>query len=642
MSYFIILLLTIFSGISLASIFKKSFAKTIAFLNTAFLFVLYFCGLFARLDIGEGLSISLFLATIIIFAGLILFGKNKIELRESLINVIKDPITYLYLGFGILLGVLFTGKYTCTDWDELSHWGLALKNIFYYDNFGNLGDSTTMFNRYVPGTGIFMYGFTALDSELNIGFAYAAFDLLALSMLIPVADLFKKKSSWMLWISLGLIIGVPFIFKHNFAHNLLVDTILAIVMAYIYLCYLESKKHMDWFGLTSIALGLFTICCIKTSGMAVAIFAILLIIADSLFVGKESWKSFFKKKTNWILVLLPLIGILFLFLSWSIYNSVWNTREDWGSSVSMNEIIGWLTKPNEFQQAVNSAFWKKFWITNFYDEYRNYFTQPYLFVFLVYILVGVIIGLKTKNWKLGLLKALIPIISCIIYGIGSLYQYIFSFSFEESLRLASYSRYTQTMTCGMALVLIYDLIDIIIAPISNKQKDHKVLYALPIAGYVVAFIVALVVVKPPLLQASINAQNNRTKWIEAIEKVDKEDKIYYVMRDFNWWNGQRDYLEIRFFATPTKCSGFNTGGAYKDGRDLNSAYTGDPFEFKITKQELNDHLIENGYNYLYIDKVDEAFIEKFGGLFNEEPKAEVLYKINVEDGVVLCTEYTGE
>ena len=97
----------------------------------------------------------------------------------------------------------------------------------------------------------------------------------------------------------------------------------------------------------------------------------------------------------------------------------------------------------------------------------------------------------------------------------------------------------------------------------------------------------------------------------------------------------REYRRIRFYATPTRCSGFTEGGSYAHGRGAPSAFTGNPFEMNKTSAEQLAEIL-TGYDYFFIDDADEAFKVKYGGLFDGEIKSKVMYKVTAtESGVIL-------
>ena len=48
-----------------------------------------------------------------------------------------------------------TSKRVFTVWDEFSHWGLCVKNMFHSDNFYTVSGTTAKFLGYPPGTAYF-------------------------------------------------------------------------------------------------------------------------------------------------------------------------------------------------------------------------------------------------------------------------------------------------------------------------------------------------------------------------------------------------------------------------------------------------------------------------------------------------------
>ena len=190
MSYYIIFLFLFVASLCAAYLTGKGVARTTATTNFSLILLLYVFGLFARLDVGMCVFFALVGALLV--ASVVRLGIKKDFSR--LVRDLTSPAGIFYFVAGIALGVLFT-RLLSWHWDETSHWALVVKNMVAYDDFGNLGDTTTMYNRYVPACGLFLYAFQFFNAAALNGHFFAAFALLVLSMLLPVTELFRHKIS---------------------------------------------------------------------------------------------------------------------------------------------------------------------------------------------------------------------------------------------------------------------------------------------------------------------------------------------------------------------------------------------------------------------------------------------------------------
>jgi len=96
--------------------------------------------------------------------------------------------------------------------DELTHWGLVVKNMFYHRNFGGGSSATTMFKGYPVGSSLFLYFFEMFGTSFIDAYLYMAMNLLNVSLLLPLASKFeniKQKFAFSF-----LLIGTAFIFNY--------------------------------------------------------------------------------------------------------------------------------------------------------------------------------------------------------------------------------------------------------------------------------------------------------------------------------------------------------------------------------------------------------------------------------------------
>ena len=628
MSYYIIFAILFLSSACLAYITGKGIARTASVTNFSLILVLYVAGLFARLDIGMYVFFSLCALLFICAVVRLVRKKDFSVLSRSVLN----PAGIFYLVAGIAFGVLFA-RLISYHWDETTHWALVVKNMVAYDNFGNLGDTTTMFNRYVPGCGVFLYAFQFFNNTLVNGHFASAFGLLVFSMLLPVTALFKNDRSVGCMVTLIATLLLALVFDLELYFCLLVDGILGVCTAYVYLSYLVDRKKTDWFTFVSIGLGALALTLIKTSGVALVVFALVYILVDMLTRSRDNAK-FFLKKRAWMFVI-PIVLLIFAKVSWSLYCNAYQVRAGWDSSeMTLPNLWAYLTHPNAFQQEVTRTFFRTYFIGPFRYEIAVFLQMPNLFLYAVVGVACLALWFGTKNKVFAGVQFATMILLLFGYGVVLLVLYIFSFSYGESLELASYGRYYCTLVIATVLVLFYQCIEIFVAPRCDRKADaaepvktrKKTLVSL--ATYACVLIVLFVGICAGCIPAidRLNEENygDYRAWIAAVSTLDDEDSVYYVMADYQEEHECcRVYLRVRYLCTPVRCSGFSEGGSYADGRGAKLYVTGNPFSMDMTEEDFLSETAK--YGYLFIDDATPAFVAKFGKYFDGEPQSQVLY-----------------
>ena len=309
----------------------------------------------------------------------------------------------------------------------------------------------------------------------------------------------------------------------------------------------------------------------------------------------------------------------------------------------------------DYEQALIlfQRFFKSFFIGKFYYEYGAYLQIPQILMFAIIGTVSFLLARKMKNKAFGIANTVYSIVIIFGFGIAMLILYIFSFSYRESLGIAAYPRYMSAMTIGVMLVLATQIIEVFVKPVENAKALEEVEgkgiteYRYGVKKLGIATIAYLVVAAS--FTAGLNAyieQNvlpvkvaygSYKEWIEITAKLDDTDSVYYAMHDYEEDDVYvRRYIKIRFFCTPTRCSGFTEGGSYASGRDTKIFLTGNPFSMTFSAEKFEEETAP--YKYLFIDKVSQKFIEQYGSLFEETPKAKVLYLRTEKDGKTVFTE----
>lgn len=633
--YFVVLLHLLLLSVDVAVLAKRRFSQTAAFANFCAILVLYIGGLFLQMRIaGYVLLAAIDVLTVIVIAT----HRNK----DEWLGIIKEPAVLLYGVIGIALPLIFLFMVS-THNDEYTHWALIVKNMLAYDNFGNVGNTTTMFNQYEPATGLFAYAFLFIQGKFVNGILYCAMSLMVTSVMLPFAALFADGKSWTGALGCAAALTLPMLFKPTVYSNLLVDALLGLEMAYVYVAYRQDKGRTDVFSWLNIGLACAVLCLTKSSGIALAVFALLLTAGEAFCEGRDSLKRFFGKKYTVAWLLIPVICLVLAKLSWSWFVGYYDVRPGWDTGrLTLQNVGEWLRAPTEFQQAVTAKFFKHFFVSNFaYDAYTLW--QPQLFVLLLIAAASVAIGLKTKRIAQPLTQGLLMWVLVIGYGVAMLLMYLFSFSEAEGMALASLSRYNGTVTIGVMFILLYQLLQIFVVPLHRKELEYVhanprakwragyLRQAIVMAALAVIFVGVGMGVNKPKYDAY---QRQNAAWIQTVEQLSAADSVYIVVKDDEAWPQAVTYLRLRFLATPVQTSGYTEGGSFDNG-DNPVCYAGNPFSSKMSVQELSQEMA--AYTRVYLQDVWDDFAQKYAALFADEILPDRLYDVHVADGQVQLT-----
>ncbi len=627
--FFISLLLCV----DLAYFFKRGVGQTAAVANFILIFILYLGGLFA--DMRS--AMYAFFAVTVLLTVYMGYRAARYDGIGEIKSVLKNGAFYVYVAAGLAFGFVFLNFTVIADsvTDASAHWGLVVKNMFAFDNFGNLGDTTTMFNQYVPASGIFLYAFQFLGSRFSEGALYSAFDLLLISMLLPVLEFFKKKTAPVCILAFVLAVVETVLFKVSVFRSILVDVLIAVMMAHIYVAYKADKDRMDGFTVVNVALSCFVLTATKSSGLALAIFALIFVVIDLFTVNKSGAKAFFADRVNIAVALLPIVIIAFAKLSWSWYIDFYDLRPGWNASeMTFENIMGWLSHPDAYQQQVTTLFMKTFFLGNGYGV-----QIPQILGTLLTAGACFAIWYKTRSKAFAIAHGCFTLVTVIGYGIYLMLLYLFSFAYAEGLILASYTRYMSSIWLGIALIYIYLLVDLYAVGWNEKfafrriaaANTRKLAYSAAAVTATVGWIGATLGAYFGITAYGGRASAPYSVWAETVKSLGMNDRVYIIISDEQGKGSQSiDYLIMRYMATPVWSSGYFEGGNYAEGRDVKVWYTGNPFSSEFTSEQLREEL--SGYTHVYLHDVWQEFEVKYGELFADGIEDDTLYKIEVADG----------
>lgn len=585
----------------------------------------YIFGLFTNLRLGFYFLLIILLVCLIYIL---------IKLKNKILSFIKSYFTLSVIIFIVVYIIVYVLNLNRTfyQWDEFSHWGPMVKEMFRLNTFYSVPDSTLYVHKnYPPIITLYETIWCFISNGYKEGYIYRSLQLLSFSMLFPILNQFSlKKRYYSIFNGIIIVLLMLFIFNAipledaNFYKTVYIDGVLAVMFAYgMYLIYVFDYSKFEWFRL------IVTLSFLLLSKQMGIVF--FLIIVSTLFIMNLLNNKLNNYKINHVNNILFLFTILipYLFkLSWDIYIKQFNIDIQFSTSkISISSLIGIIngTSGETYQQLAYSNF-----INAIYT--KPILTYPlelsYLHVLIIFSFIFGCLTLLVRNSSLKKKVALfgfIMISGSIAYAFVMMLLYIFNFGFYEGPILASYVRYLNTywMAC---LVLILMIFINSFALIDESKSTKRLLIGLLILilGFYNKFNLAELT---PAITPNTNIQEFNND-IEIIRNhTDQVGSVFIVVQKTNGYPTNI----LRYHLTPQRVNSsyYSLGKPYGD-QDFWTA--------NISVEELS--IILKDYEYVYLMSVDDQFRYTYNELFEIDtyPNNEQLFKVIKKENQLVFLE----
>lgn len=433
---------------ALSCLFKKRIELTLAPAIFLSILVIYLSGI-----VSDNLLYGVCLCIGLVVAGLLYVIVYGVRHNKSFKELCLTPGVLVYMILFMWIWLINRDR-LFSSWDEFSHWGLVVKNMDFFNAFGNYKDSTVHFRGYPPAAALWEYFIGKLYGYFDEGHAYCAMGWLLTSMPVLVI----KDLKWQNWcyaiFSVCALVYLPLIFTSIYIVSLYVDAMLGILTAYIFI-FSFYYERFDTFYYITIAVAISILCLTKASGTFLAMIA-LLTIASAYYISSTN------SKKERVMVLTKLLfccglGLLVGKYSWSIYLSLSGAVTPWDT----NTITTW----NLLNFMMGNG--KEYQYKTLYNFYNALFSigltsgmlyMTYIRWVIVFFIISIIIFARSTILRTKLRIYLSGIwIGLIGYTIGLCLLYIFTYCEYEAIRLASFGRYLATyfIIIGLFLVSVF-------------------------------------------------------------------------------------------------------------------------------------------------------------------------------------------
>lgn len=527
--------------------------------------ILYFFGLAEHLR--WGLIAIYVLSLFAFFVAIYLYNRKKLTVGSLL-----SPGFWIYVV--LFLVILITSN---SDWlgmrDDLRHWGIAVRDMFYYDSFAKHIDTTVILPRYLPFTTLIEYVFEYANGMFHEGILLVAYQTMLLSVSIIFSRLLQKKGRKKLFLSvLVAMICIPVIFFQNISSTIMVDSLMAMIVAYVLICY--YSEEMSWFNRIRIGSALCALALVKEIGLALAGVAALIMFGDIFFEGLRKKKIDFKELVYPVVCVCLVLGLYF---SWQVYLSIpassrieENTAEAIvGGEADLTEDESTITEAEEVIEESQTALaasgislsglknvitgkgeWYQYQVTrNFVTELLDGETFPigaakFSFVDLLFVIVFLIVSLAFFGyWKKG--KERKYIFAGMVLAAGACFcvflqvTYWFTFGMYEAMELTSVDRYLSPYLCGIMMTGTYFILEGGEYSAWERKKSDYLAYALTVIMIIVMPVEGLVFESKDLAE---NTTQENTYGYDTITEIlrsmaDKGEEVHFICSNSDGYAG---------------------------------------------------------------------------------------------------------
>ena len=530
-----------------------------------------------------------------------------------------------------------------TNWDEFMHWGPMVKEMYRLNDFYSVPESVLMHHKdYPPVVPLFEYLWCKIGRGYSEGAMYHSLHFMMFSFFLPAFENFKLRKNMReyikLFFSLVLIAEIVVIFNYTFHRTVYIDSFLGILIAYGLAVILFEKK-MSGFNITRlIILSSFLL---LTKQIAIIFFLLILVILlVNQFIRSEGngiggrvrvirgYLSNGKRLFLSCLSLILLIAIPMLLRgAWDYYvdsNAI--DRQFSTAGMSLKSIYEILVNGNGTAvQMTTLANFKDFIINSSVTTFpffgysidvtcwQAFIALASMFVFLAVLAKGVF-----KRAQI-IVTGIILMLGNIAYTFTMLLLYLFSFDDYEAPILASIERYLNTYNTALlafgVMIFVYIIWQKSLNPYCALDAGAKKsawkrrgFFILQLA-ISVTLVVSLFGTGQDLLQLRESRGAPFYEDVACIrDYTDSDGAVLLVASD------TFAYIDMVYELAPQSISNYTSN--YSDEVPLDDW--------------LND-LFARGYDYLYLQDIDQDFIDARESAFDEEMMNGQIYQIEKND-----------
>lgn len=428
-----------------------------------------------------------------------------------------------------------------TRWDELSHWGMMLKEMIRLDSFYTVGESYLIPHKdYPPFIQMFELIWCKFSGGYSEAAALVALHVLIVSILVsPLLETFEIKTLKDKFISAVVVTGlfvtiIQAVFELDMFLTIYQDIVLFALWARaMYLVY--SRYTFETFGLVEFILLVCSLPMIKQVGIA---FCLMVCFYQLVIVLLSGGKG---ERKRWIMIIAAFILPLVLQKSWSAYVKKQGVVGQFDlSQISISGIRTIFMDQNSLKFQGLKSYIHAIFQKDIFSNIIHFTVFSSILVIAFLLIVLTLIQKKNRNQdELDLASVQRDnIILGIILTLGTagyicvmMILYLFCFSDSELANLASFDRYFLSYIVGelllIAMIFVYEL---------NNSKWLRVSSNTLFTLFV---LIMLITMQPERLYNMLPKFGNNNEFREQMEYASiidantQEGSVVYIIGDYD-------------------------------------------------------------------------------------------------------------
>jgi hypothetical protein len=231
--------------------------------------------------------------------------------------VLHYAVTAGFIGFCLfsLYFMVISYHRAYTDLDDFAHWGLAVKNMYLFNDFTNIYQSTDLMYHIPPADTLWLFFCTRIWVTFSESLTIVAQDLFIITILLavfpPVCEKYNWKKSLIIW---TIALYVPLIADKAAYTSLSVNALIGCLAVYILVnCfrYISNNNMMDLF---SAVMGTVIISLLHKDGLYVIMILLAIMAIYVYFFDRQEQIG----RKLFLVASLFFVAIV-SFLSWQFY-----------------------------------------------------------------------------------------------------------------------------------------------------------------------------------------------------------------------------------------------------------------------------------------------------------------------------------
>lgn len=458
-------------------LFKKGFGSCLPFTFIFSIIITYY----SQVVFGT-FSIGVWTIIVLGIAGIVWAILDRDRIKNINGSVGYGLFAFLFISFLFII-VDYKRHFAC--WDEYSHWGMMVKELFRLDDFYCADQARFLAHKdYPPFAPLFEYLWCRLSGGFSEAKSAMAINIFSAVMVVPpTIDMLIKhrrvdKNSKIYGFVITIVISVSSILMigtfdvYGTYGSIMADYLISLIFVWCLILIYEGRekaKLLDTGNMIFLIAGLTALLMIKEVGIAFCLVVIFALVLS--FIGQDNVEIKVRKYITQVVLIIVIPSLTYI--SWNARIKGMNYTGQFSlGEISISSIINILFgNGTEVQNITTKAYVNAIIDTNLYSGLFNIRFATSILIALAIIWVLHLKYSQRMPKRRAIELSAVCICGTIGYAFLMFVLYMYCFSPDESVVLASYQRYMSTYLIGEFLFLSYIALECIYE--NNKGLSTK-------------------------------------------------------------------------------------------------------------------------------------------------------------------------